>query len=101
MDGSTRNTRTVRVYNPTAEETDSQDSLARRFDTLDGKVIGLLNNTKDRTEIIFEVVEARLKERYPGVEVRHYRKESVSGARPEMFAAIRNDCDGVVTALGD
>ena len=101
MDGSTRNTRTVRVYNPTADETDSQDALARRFDSLDGKVIGLLNNTKDRTEIIFDVVEARLKERFPGVEVRHYRKESVSGARPEMFAAIKSECDGVVTALGD
>ena len=61
----------------------------------------MLNNTKDRTEIIFEVVEARLKERFPGVDVRHYRKESVSGARPELFAAIKRDCDGVITALGD
>ena len=101
MDGSTRQVRTVRVYNPTAEETDSQDALARRFGSLDGKVIGLLNNTKDRTEIIFEVVESRLKERFPGVEVRHYRKDSVSGVRPDMLAAIKRECDGVVTALGD
>lgn len=101
MDGNTRTVRTVRVYNPTAEETDSQDALAPRFGSLDGKVIGLLNNTKDRTEIIFDEVETRLKERFPGVEIRHYRKESVSGARPEMFAEIKRDCDGVVTALGD
>ena len=101
MDGSTRETRTVRVYNPAAEEADSQDALAARLDGLDGKVVGLLNNTKDRTDVIFDVVEAQLKARYPNVEVRHYRKESVSGVRPEVLAAIKADCDGVVTALGD
>ncbi|MCG8542710.1 MAG: hypothetical protein MJE12_00740 [Alphaproteobacteria bacterium] len=101
MDGSTRETRTVRVYNPAAEETGTQDALAPRFGSLDGKVIGLLNNTKDRTDVIFDVVEAHLKDRFPTVEVRHYRKESVSGMRPDMLAAIKADCDGVVTALGD
>jgi hypothetical protein len=94
-------TRTVRVYDPTADEAEAQDALAARFGTLDGKVVGLLNNTKDRTEIIFEEVESLLEQRFPGVEVRQYRKHSVSGLLPELFEQINSECDAVVSALGD
>lgn len=93
--------RTIRVYDPTAAEAARQDALAARFGSLDGKTIGLLNNTKDRTEIIFEEVEALLKDRFPDIRVQLYRKRSVSGAGPELMGQLEKECDAVVTALGD
>jgi hypothetical protein len=101
MDGSTDGTRTIRVYDPTAEDAAGQDALAARFGSLDGKIVGLLNNTKDRTEIIFEEVESLLRDRFPDVRVQHYRKRSVSGAGAELMGQLEQECDAVVTALGD
>ena len=101
MVASTDGTRTIRVYDPTTADAAGQDALAARFGSLDGKTVGLLNNTKDRTEIIFEEVESLLKHRFPKVDVRHYRKRSVSGAGPELMGRLEHECDAVVTALGD
>src|SRR5687768_16026685 len=44
---TTTERRTVLVYDPTVEEANDQEGLARRAATLDGKTIGLLDNTKD------------------------------------------------------
>jgi len=98
---STYGNRTIRVYDPTAADAARQDALAARFGSLDGKTVGLLNNTKDRTEIILDEVEALLRGRFPGVKLRHYRKRSVSGAGPELMERLERECDAVVTALGD
>ena len=38
----------ITVFDPTADERVGQDSLADRLTTFDGRVVGLLNNTKDR-----------------------------------------------------
>jgi len=93
--------RTIRVYDPTAADAAGQDALAARFGSLDGKTVGLLNNTKDRTEIILDEVETLLRGRFPDVKVQHYRKRSVSGAGPELMDRLEKECDAIVTALGD
>ncbi len=92
---------TIFVYDPTATAADQQDGLATRFNGLDGKVIGFLNNTKDHTDVIFDQVAGMIKDRYPDVEIRFFRKESVSGMLPKMMADIKKECDAVVTGLGD
>jgi hypothetical protein len=94
-------TNTVHVYDPTADAVEIQDALATRFNGLDGKVIGFLNNTKDHTDVIFEEVGKLMQERYPEVELRFFRKESVSGMKPEMMEDMKKECDAVVTGLGD
>jgi hypothetical protein len=101
MAPTTNATRTIRVYDPTAADAAGQDALAVRFGSLDGKTVGLLDNTKDRTEIILDEVESLLRERFPGVRVQHYRKRSVSGAGAELLGKLETECDAVVTALGD
>ncbi|MBL22433.1 MAG: hypothetical protein CMM48_14225 [Rhodospirillaceae bacterium] len=93
--------RTIRVFDPTANAADEQDGLATRFNGLDGKVIGFLNNTKDHTDVIFEEVGKLIQERFPEAELRFYRKESVTGMKPEMMADMKAECDAVVTGLGD
>ena len=47
MNDSGARKRTILVYEPIAEASRNQDALAQRLSTLDGKVVGLLNNTKD------------------------------------------------------
>ena len=92
--------KTTLLYEPDAEEGSAQDVLARRLPTLDGKVVGLLNNTKDLADTLLDEVKNILRQDFPKAEFRFFRKESVSGAAPELLELIAN-CDAVVGAVGD
>jgi len=93
-------TRTIMLYEPVAEEGKIQDTLARRLSTLDGKVVGLLNNTKDLADTLLDEVKDLLQKDFPQARFRLFRKESVSGAAPELLEEIAS-CDAVVGAVGD
>lgn len=93
-------TKTVLLYEPTAEEGQNQDALAPRLPTLDGRVVGLLNNTKDLAEVLLDEVKNLLQQDFPRAEFRYFRKESVSGAAPELLEQVAA-CDAVVGAVGD
>ena len=92
--------REVLVYDPTADEGKLQDTLARRHATLDGKIVGLLDNTKDLADILLDEVKVLLEKDFPKAEFRYFRKESVSGAAPGLMESVAA-CDTVVTAVGD
>ena len=92
--------RMVRVYEPVAEAMGEQDKLALRLPTLDGTVIGLLDNTKDRVDVLLGEVQALLQKDFPRAEFQYFRKESVSGVSPELLDKVAA-CDAVVTAIGD
>ena len=92
--------RAVRVYDPTAEEAGEHDALAPRDATLDRKTIALLDNTKDMVEVLLGEVQALLKKDFPNAEFRYFRKESVSGAAPDLMEQLAT-CHAVVTAVGD
>ena len=92
--------RTTCVYEPCADESHEQDALAARPVSLNGKVVGLLNNTKDLVEILLDEVENLLRADYPKAQFRHFRKQSVSGAAPDLLEDLAT-CDAVVTAVGD
>jgi hypothetical protein len=100
MATTTNSDRMVLVYEPIAEETRDQEELARRLSSLDGKTIGLLDNTKDRVDILLGEVQTLLGADFPHAEFRYFRKESVSGAGPELMEDLAG-CDAVVTAVGD
>ena len=93
-------TATISVYEPLADVNKHQDALAERPGSYEGKVIALLNNTKDLVDVLLEEVRGHLQTVYPGATFRHFRKQSVSGASAEMLAEMAG-CDAVVTALGD
>ena len=92
--------REILVYDPTADEGKLQDALARRHGSLDGKVIGLLDNTKDLADVLLDEVKVLLQRDFPRAEFRYFRKESVSGAAPELMAQVAS-CDAVITGVGD
>ncbi len=92
---------TLTVYDPTADEVEGQDELAGRFNTLDGKVIGLLNNTKDRADIVLDQLEQQLRAQFPEIDIRHYRKQSVSGMTPDIKDQLTDEVDALITAAAD
>ena len=88
MSDSSVTRRTVLVYEPVAEAGKHQDALAQRLPTLDGMVVGLLNNTKDLVDVLLDEVQILIQRDFPGARFRSFRKESVSGAAPaEVFTS--------------
>ena len=63
--------------------------------------MGLLNNTKDRTDVILNQIEEQLSEQFPNIDVRHYRKQSVSGMTPDIKEQLIEEVDALITATGD
>ena len=92
--------RKVAVYDPTADEEKSQEQLAPRLASLDGKIVGLLDNTKDLVDTLLNEVQVQLQKDFPHAEFRYFRKDSVSGAPPGLMEQVAQ-CNAVVTAVGD
>jgi hypothetical protein len=71
---------------PTAGGTRAKIALAPRPMDLAGKVVGLLDNTKEQADVILETVGQALRERYGVAKVIIRRKEAFS--RPATEALI-------------
>ena len=90
----------ITVYDPTASGATEQHALVPRMETLDGKLIGLLDNTKDLVDVLLDEVKALLAKDFPNARFRYFRKESVSGAPPGLMEQVAQ-CNAVITAVGD
>ncbi|MFT4229549.1 MAG: hypothetical protein QM602_04595 [Microbacterium sp.] len=63
----------LEVLDPTADKLGSTHTpLAPRLDTFDGKVLGLLSNSKPNAENALYAAANKIKERYPTLEIRLY-----------------------------
>ncbi len=91
---------TITVYEPIAAEGITQDRLAPRMETLDGKLIGLLDNTKDLVDVLLDEVRVLLAKDFPTARFKYFRKDSVSGAPPGLMEQVAA-CNAVITAVGD
>ena len=61
------------VLSPWAEaDPISPRGIAPRLDSLEGKKIGLLRNSKRAAAPLMEVIEKRLKEKYPGIDITEF-----------------------------
>ena len=101
MTEMTKQKEKILVYEPVAEASGESAVMAARPESLNGKSVGLINNTKDFTDEILGVMGAALEKQFPGVRVVRYRKESVSGASAALMEQVEGECDAVVSALGD
>ena len=89
------------VFDPIADGQEGTDALGSRFNTLDGQVIGLLNNTKDRSDAFLDTLEQQLREQSSGIYIRHYRKQSVRGMTPDIKDRVVDEVDALITAAAD
>ncbi|MBI3965361.1 MAG: hypothetical protein HY329_06970 [Chloroflexi bacterium] len=95
----------VVVLKPTTRRRDSDQMLAPRPSTLNGRVVALLDNVKANADEVLNQIERRLCERFESVEIVRLGKSSASNSAERMLPpgdyAKLLDADAVVTALGD
>ena len=86
---------------PTAGGGKAKVAMAYRPDDLVGKVVGLLDNTKEQGTLILETLGAALRERYGAARVVIVRKEHYS--KPALGAIIDGmaaEVDVAIAAVG-
>jgi hypothetical protein len=91
----------ARVYlDPTGERVELSRSLAERPDSLDGKVVGLLDIIKPRGDVFLDRLETLLNDR--GLRTLRFRKPTFTKVAPvDLRHEIATKCDVVIEALAD
>jgi hypothetical protein len=86
---------------PTAAGSKAKIALAPRPMDLAGKVVGLLDNTKEQADIILETVAEALRERYGVAKVIIRRKEHYSKPATEaLINELASEVQIAAAALG-
>jgi hypothetical protein len=89
------------ILDPTDERVPVRRTLAPRPQTISG-VVGLLDISKPRGNVLLDRLEARLGERLPGIEVRRYAKPTFTKPAPDALRqSILDEADVVIEALAD
>lgn len=93
---------TIKILDPTIAADHAESTMAKRVAELDGKVLGLLSNSKVNGDHLLELVRERLAARYRIKNVVTMTKSNASRVADEaLIEALARDCDVVVTAIGD
>ena len=91
----------IRVFDPTAEDTPVTNAGAARLTSLAGRTIGLLDNSKFRVRELLDHVEAILRAHFGVARVLRFRKPDASRpASPEILADMQR-CEAIIAAVGD
>jgi hypothetical protein len=92
----------VKILDPTVAPERAEAVTAKRETSLDGKVLGLLNNSKVNGDRLLALVREELAARYDIRDVVMMTKRGASvTADDAMLEALASRCDVVVTAIGD
>lgn len=89
------------ILDPTDERSPIERQVAKRSGSLSG-VIGLLDISKPRGNILLDELERQLVEKAPDIAVRRYTKPTFAKPCPDALRReIGEHCDFVVEALAD
>ena len=89
------------ILDPTDERVPVRRSLTARPEQISG-VVGFLDISKPRGNILIDRLEARMRERLPNVEFRRYSKPTFTKPAPEdLRRKIAEECGFVIEALAD
>ena len=91
----------IRVFDPTAEDAAVTSLDAARLTSLEGRTIGLLDNSKFRVRELLDQVEEILRTRFGVAQVLRFRKPDASRpASPELLTTMQR-CEAIIAAVGD
>jgi len=94
--------RTIEVLSPAGPVVEHAVPLAKRVPTLEGRVVGLLNNSKSGTRPFLDRVEELLRTEQGALKVIRYDKTAAALPAPdEMLDAATRDCDVVINGIAD
>ena len=92
----------VRLVDPAAEIQNANEEIAPRLDSLAGKRIGLIDNTKHNADRFLAAVRALLQEQYGVAGFEYFRKFSASvPTPPEVVERLTGACDALVHGVAD
>jgi len=91
----------IRVFDPTAEDAAATRMGAARLPSLEGRTIGLLDNSKFHVRELLDHVEEILRTQYGVAEVLRWRKPDASRPAPAALLADMQRCEAVISAVGD
>ncbi len=90
------------VLDPTSEPVAQRAVRAERPESLEGKRIGFLDNSKLNSDKVLMYLEEMLRERYGIGSALHRRKPTASRVVPtELLEEMLRECDLVIPAVGD
>jgi hypothetical protein len=92
----------VEILDPTVKVTEKRMVYVSRPLSLEGKRIGLIENTKFNSDRLLLKIGDILKRDYGATETRIWRKRNSSvPAHEEIIEELRGSCDVMVAGVGD
>lgn len=92
----------IEILDPTSEPGSRTIAYAPRPGSLEGKRVGLIENTKFNSDRLLEKIGGVLKAEYGAAETRMWRKRNASvPAHDEIIEELRKTCDVMVAGIGD
>ena len=92
---------TLRVFDPTSEDTTAEPKLAPRIDSLAGKTVGFISNGKEGTSGFFKHLDRLLKERLHVANIIWKTKSNYSAPAEQDIIDEARNWDLAITGLGD
>ena len=92
----------IEVLSPAAPASTHAVPLATRVPTLEGRVVGLLDNSKSGTRPFLDQVEELLRREHRVARIVRYGKKAAALPAPaEMLDAATRECDLVINGIAD
>ena len=91
----------IRVLDPTVQNSPVQAGATPRLTSLAGRTIGLLDNGKINVRPLLDHMERLLRAQYGVRDVVRLRKPDFSRPAPAPVLAAMQGCDAVIAAVGD
>jgi hypothetical protein len=92
----------MELLDPTTEAVSQSIAYAPRPESLEGKRVALIENTKFNSDRILQKIGEILKSEYGVREVRMWRKRNASvPAHEEIIEEVKKTCDLMVAGIGD
>ncbi len=92
---------TLKFLDPRASVNPQDRALAPGLDSLEGKVIGIIDNGQANSTTMFQELAKLIQENFNTKEVIFRTKPThMQGAPKAMMEEIVNRCDAVITGLG-
>jgi hypothetical protein len=93
---------TMMIVDPAIEGVVRSDALASRLRTLAGTRIGLVDNSKHRSDVFLDRIEQLLVAEYGVAQFSRYRKTNASVPMPpDVLVAMTAECDAVIHGIAD